>query len=70
MENWIKEHILEIAIVISIPLLLAFAFDSALNLPDVHVSHSTGECVEVINYSDTDYTCDNYPEKYNHVWVK
>lgn len=44
---------------------------SAANMPDVHISHSTGECVEVINYDERfDYTCENYPEKYNHVWVK
>ena len=44
---------------------------SVIDMPDVHVSNSTGECVEVINYHPDDaYTCDNLPEKYNHVWVK
>ena len=44
---------------------------SVVSMPDVHISHSTGECVEVINYDERfDYTCENYPEKYNHVWVK
>lgn len=44
---------------------------SAMNMPDVYVSHSTNECVEVINYdSRFDYTCENLPDKYNHVWVE
>ena len=44
---------------------------SVASMPDVHISHSTGECVEVINYYERfDYTCENYPKKYNHVWVK
>jgi len=38
---------------------------------EVLVSNSTGECVKVINYTDdTNYTCDNLPPKYNHIWVK
>ena len=44
---------------------------SAASMPDVHISHSTGECVEVINYDERfDYTCENLPKKYNHIWVK
>lgn len=42
-----------------------------LNLPEVQMSHSTGECVKVINYVESDkYTCDDLPKKYHHVWVK
>ena len=42
-----------------------------LSIPDVHVSHSTKECVTVINYTDEDtYSCENMPTKYNKVWVK
>jgi hypothetical protein len=48
-----------------------YGFNSVANMPDVHISHSTGECVKVINYDERfEYTCENYPEKYNHVWVK
>ena len=44
---------------------------SVASRPDVHVSHSTGECVEVINYDERfNYTCETLPEKYNHIWVK
>ena len=39
-------------------------------IPDVHVSYSTDQCVEVINYDGTNFTCDNLPSRYNHVWVK
>jgi hypothetical protein len=35
----------------------------------MEVSYSTGECVSVINYGDTDYSCENQPQKYNHIWV-
>ena len=42
----------------------------ALTIPDVHVSYSTNDCVEVVNWSDTNYSCENMPNKYNHVWVK
>lgn len=48
-----------------------YALILSANIPDVHVSNSTGECVEVINYDKRfDYNCSNYPSKYNHVWVK
>lgn len=40
----------------------------AMSIPDVVVSYSTGNCVEVINYADTNYSCENMPTKYNHVW--
>ena len=43
--------------------------DSILDQPDVHFSNSTGECVKVINYGDDEYSCDNIPKRYNHVWV-
>lgn len=50
-----------------------FAWVISVNarMPDVHVSNTTGECVKVINYDQRfDYTCENYPQKYNHVWVQ
>ena len=49
----------------------ADAMTSVLDMPDVHVSNSTQECVEVINFAPEDnYSCENLPEIYNHVWVK
>jgi hypothetical protein len=42
-----------------------------LNIPDVLESATTNECVHVINYDSRDsYTCENLPEKYNHIWVR
>ena len=46
------------------------AMGTILDMPDVMVSNSTKECVEVINYGDTDWSCDNLPSRYNHIWVK
>lgn len=44
---------------------------SIANMPDVHMSYSTNECIEVINYDERfEYTCETLPEKYNHIWVK
>lgn len=45
------------------------ALSNALDMPDVHFSYDTGECVKVVNYTDENFTCDNYPKKFNHYWV-
>ena len=48
-----------------------FALTTSLDIPDVLISHSTDECVTVINYTDEDiYSCENMPTKYNKIWVK
>jgi hypothetical protein len=49
---------------------LAYAMSTALAMPDVHFSYATGECVEVVNYTDEQFDCSNYPSKFNHVWVQ
>lgn len=50
---------------------IAYAFFNAMMLPDVWFSYSTGDCVKVLNYADGDaYSCENMPEKFNHVWVQ
>jgi|TARA_B110000503_G_scaffold7477_1_gene10213 hypothetical protein len=62
-----------IAIVMSVIGLVAifFALTTSLDIPDVLISHSTNECVSVINYTDEDiYSCENMPTKYNKIWVK
>lgn len=48
--------------------------DYAFSFPEVHVAHTTGECVAVHNHSSvlfgtTEYTCDNMPTRYNLVRV-
>jgi hypothetical protein len=48
-----------------------FAAPGIWDSPQVHVSHSTNECVRVINYNPDDkYACDNLPDLYSHVWVR
>lgn len=50
---------------------IAYAFLWAMSLPDVWVSYSTNECVNVINYVEgQNYSCENMPAKFNHVWVE
>ena len=45
--------------------------DYAMSIPDVHFSYSSNECVKVINYAEGDnYSCENMPSKFNHVWVQ
>ena len=42
-----------------------------LDMPDVHFSNSTQQCVGVVNYApNDDYSWENLPEIYNHVWAK
>ena len=50
------------------------AADYALSIPDVYVSYETRECVKVDNFpgfffGNTEYSCENMPSKYNHVWA-
>jgi hypothetical protein len=54
--------------------LFVFA-DYAMSIPDVHMSHSTKTCITVENYPSTffgtsNYSCENMPAKFNHVWVQ
>ena len=51
--------------------LVAFILNKSMSIPDVHVSYSTEECVDVINYDkDDNYSCENLPSKFNHIWVQ
>jgi len=50
---------------------MILSFLSAMALPDVWFSHSTGDCVKVLNYNEGDnYSCENLPNRFYHVWVK
>ena len=60
---------LKFVFVIATVLFIVAGLSYAGTIPDVHVSYSTGECVRVINYG-TDYSCEQQPEKYNHIWTK
>jgi len=65
-----KSSLINGVLLVSIVSLAVLGVNSAMSIPDMHVSHTTGECVKVINYADTNYSCENQPEKYNHIWVK
>jgi hypothetical protein len=65
-----KTTLLTAAVTAALVAGVLYAGNEVLKMPDVHFSYSTGECVEVVNYTDTNYACDNYPNKYHHVWVK
>ena len=50
---------------------LGSALSIAFDIPEVHTSHSTGECVQVLNFhEDHAFTCENLPPRYSNVWVK
>mgnify|MGYP000044037596 FL=1 len=58
-------------VAVSLVLVYCTAVSGVIDMPDVHVSNMTGECVKVINYAENDnYTCEVLPTKYNQVWVK
>jgi hypothetical protein len=65
-----KQTLLTLALVTPLAAGLAYAMSSALAMPDVHFSYATGECVKVVNYTDENFSCENYPSKFNHVWVQ
>lgn len=49
--------------------------DYASSIPSVKMSYATNTCVEVENYPSTlfgttNYSCENMPTKFNHVWVQ
>jgi hypothetical protein len=46
----IFDYTVSVVIVASLIGGFAFALNTSLGIPDVNFSHSTGDCVEVINY--------------------
>ena len=61
--------VISVAMVIGLVTGLLVAIDKAAALPDVHFSYSTNDCVKVVNYDDDDnYSCENLPKKFYHVW--
>jgi hypothetical protein len=69
-EMTMKNVIFNATVIVAVTVGGFFALDAVLSIPDVYFSYSTNECVEVINYSDDNYSCENMPSKFNHVWVK
>jgi hypothetical protein len=64
-----KNLVINGTLLVLIVALAVLGVNSAMSIPDMMVSYSTGECVSVINYADTNYSCENQPQKYNHIWV-
>lgn len=51
------------------------AIDYSFSIPNVYVSYETRDCVKVENFpgimfGNTDYSCENMPSKYNHIWAQ
>ena len=49
---------------------LAYAFWAFLNMPEVEVSHTTGQCVRVVYADGKTGSCDEMPERFDRVWVE
>ena len=59
----------------TVALSLLIMIDFAFTIPDVQMSHSTGECVRVINHPSAIWgtstaSCGDLPTRYTWVWVK
>lgn len=68
--NNIKEILFVGVCTIAIVAGITYSVNSALALPDVWFSYSSNDCVRVVNYREGDnYTCDNLPGRFYHVWV-
>ena len=65
-----KQAIFSVALAAPFVGLLGWAVLDAAAMPDVHFSYATNQCVKVVNYTDEEFTCENYPSKFNHVWVQ
>ena len=49
---------------------LAGTFLDYLDLPEVHISYLTRECVRVVNADGSPGSCGALPDRYHHVWVE
>lgn len=73
MSNFYKvmSNILFLLASSSLVVAVLYALVLNLNNPEVVFSYETSKCIKVINNSKNDfYSCDNLPDKYEHVWVK
>lgn len=63
-----------LAFAAAIAVALASVLWDALHVPEVHVSHSTGECVRMVTFEDEGPKSQACPEKlparYTRVWVQ
>lgn len=49
---------------------LAGVFADYLDLPEVHISYLTRECVRVVNADGSAGSCEALPDRYERVWVE
>ncbi|CEF89672.1 hypothetical protein VC52_gp33 [Pseudomonas phage vB_PaeS_PAO1_Ab18] len=63
-----------LAFAAAIAVALASVLWDFLHIPEVHVSHSTGECVRMVTFEDEGPKSQDCPEKlpsrYTRVWVQ
>ena len=70
-----KNAISSLAFGICVGLSVFTLIDYSLGIPDVTFSYATNECVVVENhptvlFGTSEYSCENMPNKYNHIWVQ
>ena len=64
-----KTNIFALACFVFLGGMFWYAIDTALKLPNVYFDYETKDCVKVDNFGDTDYTCEELPRRFYHVWV-
>lgn len=64
-----KTNIFALACLAGLAYMMWYAVTTAISLPNVHFDYATNECVKVDNFGDTDYTCEELPKRFYHVWV-
>ena len=68
-------YALRFAAAVALAALVLHQFAALLDRPEVRVSYSTGECVEVVDHKaraegrKSEWSCDRLPESYERVWV-
>jgi|TARA_B110000881_G_C18087005_1_gene276343 hypothetical protein len=66
-----KTFLLQVATVLIVLSAIFYAIVISIDIPDVLISNTSGECVTVLNYKEDDkYSCMDMPSKYNMIWVK
>jgi hypothetical protein len=75
MNMMLSKSLIDFIIAVSVGAVIGIGIGAvvktALDTPDVWFSYSTDECVKVINYVEGEnYSCENMPSKFNHVWVE
>lgn len=64
-----KQTIFAFGCLVFIVVMMGYAINTALGLPNVHFDYETNECVYVDNFGGTNYTCEDLPKRFYHVWV-